>query len=705
MAEALVVGINRYNADQIRDLQFAVDDAHEVSDTFAAAGFNVVKLTDQNASREKIYWELEVGLNQRTVDEDDPVVIYWAGHGMTDSRPVMGRKSGTTAFLLPSDTRIDQPLATALTVPSVWELLDKLRTRRLLAILDTCFSGAFAEGGRGFSLGDRGGAAAVAGDLLKLGGHGRVVICACSGQEVACEDEATGHGLFTNALISVLGQGVGDSKESAPISQLMNAVRDATELATKRQQTPYLYQSAQGSDWSLPLPPSTPYRAPMPGWAFVGTSGGVGKTTLAMVTAELLAEAGNTVMYLDADIAHLGGTSEWCQRAKLDIGRVRTFADHVSEFSRSKLRVTSRELSSSLLDVTPEYLRRHDCGKVLLLPGARASDKLFVFDLVAEIKDRRSNSVCREILSAAFDRGRRMGADCVIVDCGAQFDPLAVNALAAAHHPFIVAAARAGAKDQRDTIVSNCLQVVDNFDRMRVQTVVNRVPSTEALVNHWGTPGYGRPGMGFQYLPFDPELFKDWEEGRPNFELGYDGLSSAWHTILVESDHTACDGLHRSLLPSEWDRFSKWALWIADHPGWVESERTRLRRSLRLAAVAGTTLAAAIVAIALYLGLASDQSTALILLAWIGLGVAAISLLISTLLVRGGIQRRRVLSDVNKHSGTKDDLRNWFTVPVNDSPWWKFWRPSRRAAIEWLHRRVDMSRSADRRFVTSGSPE
>ena len=38
-----------------------------------------------------------------------------------------------------------------------------------------------------------------------------------------------------------------------------------------------------------------------------------------MMTAELLAESGNTVLYLDADIAHHGGTSEWCQRAKVSL--------------------------------------------------------------------------------------------------------------------------------------------------------------------------------------------------------------------------------------------------------------------------------------------------------------------------------------------------------------------------------------------------
>ncbi|MFC4009983.1 protein kinase [Nonomuraea purpurea] len=454
------------------------------------------------------------------------------------------------------------------------------------------------------------------------------------------------------------------------------------------------------------MPRSGKYQTPLPSWAFVGTSGGVGKTTLAMMTAELLAESGNTVLYLDADIAHFGGTSEWCQRARARVGRVRTFADHVAAFSQAQTDMPTRDLSDNLIDVTPDYLRRHDCGRILLLPAARAGDKLFVFELVAEIKDSRSNEVCQEILDAAFERGIRKGATCVVVDCGAQFDPLVVNCLAAAHHPFVVAAARAGAKDQREAILSNCVETVDDFNRMRVETIVNRVPSRDALIRHWGEPGYGRSDMNFHWLPFDRKLFQDWEEGRPNFELGYDDLSQALHEVLVVSDQNSCDGLHRDLLPDEWDRFSKWALWLLSNPGWAEARWNALGRVVHrsYALAAGFFAVWAVGLTSMLVHLFADEPVAgqpaqdpSFLPQWLSVTMVVLFTLcllgnsLAGTLVR---RRRRVLAEVMRHSASADKLRRWFSVPLDDGPWWKVWQSSRRSAIEWLHQQVAAVRAS-----------
>src|SRR5262249_54481483 len=159
---------------------------------------------------------------------------------------------------------------------------------------------------------------------------------------------------------------------------------------------------------------------------------------------------------------------------------------------------------------------------------------------------------------------------------------------------------------QRETILSNCSQIVDEFNPLRAETVVNRAPSREAIVQHWGEPGYGR---GFRWLPFDRRLFQDWEEGRPNFELGYDEPSHAWHDILVASDKNGCHGQHRDLLPTEWDRFSKWALWLVENPGWARTERAALarlvRRSHLFAAGGVAVLGAALASTVLHL-LAAD---------------------------------------------------------------------------------------------------
>ncbi|MFD9892275.1 caspase family protein [Amycolatopsis sp. NPDC059027] len=701
MPNALVIGIDRYAAKRIPALKCAVNDAEVMSRRLVDAGFEVVTLTDDAATRKDISWQLEVGLNDRVPDEDDPVLIYWAGHGMSDLRENADSDEGWSTFLLPFDADIDQPLASAFPVQNVWALLNRLRTRRLLVMLDTCFSGAFAEDDRrGFSLGGRGGSARMTDDFLRMEGHGRVVISACGPNEVARENSRNGHGNFTRSVLSVMERGVDLRNRQVKITTLMADIREEVQRETRGAQTPFLHVASRGADWSVPLPPRAPYQSPVPSWAFVGTSGGVGKTTLAMMTAELLAESGNTVLYLDADIAHHGGTSEWCQRAKIDLGATRTFADHVAMFSRAKTSTRVGQLNDRLLDVTPDYLRRHGCGTIHLLPAARAGDRLFAFDLVAEIKDRRSNETCRRILDAALDRGVRQGATCVVIDCGAQFDPLAVNALTAAHHPFIVAASRAGARDQRETILSNCAQTVDEFNRMRVETVVNRAPSREALVQHWGEPGYGR-GNYYHWLPFDRALFQDWEEGRPNFELGYDELSHSWHEILVASDRNSCDGLHRNLLPSEWDRFSKWALWIINNPGWAETERNALSRMLRRSylLIAGyfVGLGVSLTSMLLHIFAEDPAKDHSFLPQWLAITLVALIGFVLLSNIVGGIllrRRRKVLREVIKYSVSTEELKRWFSIPRSEGAWWKVWKASRRAAIEWLHKRVVAAREA-----------
>ncbi|GAA4232649.1 hypothetical protein GCM10022254_33120 [Actinomadura meridiana] len=730
MPQALVIGIDRYSAPRIRPLTCAVNDALEISKRLESAGFEVVTLTNENATQKAIEGELDGGLDDRTADEDDPVLVYWAGHGLTDLRDAEREWS---TFLLPFDADVERPMSTALAVQHVWALLNRLRTRRLLVLLDTCFSGAFAGDGfgRGFALGDTRGAPALTDDFLKMEGHGRIVVTACGPNQVAREDPKQGHGHFTRALLSVLDRGAADGVRTASVPALTSSLRDEVHRITRNGQTPSLHQSAVGSDWTIPLPPPAPFQPPVPSWAFIGTSGGVGKTTLAMMTAELLAEAGNTVMYLDVDIEHYGGTSEWCQRAGTDIGHTRTFADHVAVQSRAKNRVAARHLTDHLVDVTPEYLRRHECGRILLLPAARASDKVFSFELVAEIKDRRSNAICRQVLDAAFERGMRQGATCIVIDCGAQFDPLVVNAFAAAHHPFVVAAARAGAREKREAMLTNSTHTVPEFNRMRVETVVNRAPSREALVQHWGNPDFSSPGTAFHWLPFDRRLFQDWEEGRPNFELGYDELTHAWHEILVASDRMSCEGLHRDLLPSEWDRFSKWALWIVNTPGWAATELMTMRRNLLRSRLAAGFFAAMLAVCCA--GLApmffGDSEKApetghaptpgeaahpanppdtggdpwmLPSWLWMTFGVAAGLLTVTYLLMsRGFRRRRRVVEDVVKHSVSITELKAWFSAPSNEAPWWKIWAPNRRAAIEWLHKRVMATRDAE---LPSGRP-
>ncbi|PZG16400.1 hypothetical protein [Nonomuraea aridisoli] len=74
-------------------------------------------------------------------------------------------------------------------------------------------------------------------------------------------------------------------------------------------------------------------------------------------------------------------------------------------------------------------------------------------------------------------------------------------------------------------------------------------------------------------------------------------------------------------------------------------------------------------------------------------GVSGLCLLVNgvrRLLMR---RRRSVLDDVIRHSTSREALKGWFSVPLDEGRWWHVWRSSRRAAIQWLHGRVAAART------------
>ncbi len=705
MHQALVIGVDRYSRQPNTNLQCAARDAEAVSKRFAEAGFNVVSLVNEDATLEQIIRALETDLNARITEENEIVAVYWAGHGYSVPES-LGSDSGWGTFLLPSDGIVTKPIESALPVSTLWALLSQLRTRRLVVFLDTCFSGAAAGDGRTLPFpgantrGEVEMAPLTSGFIRSIGGEGRVVICACGPREVAREDtHGSRHGFFTKVLLDALDGQVPDpdNVDGVRISLLSDYIRTQVPRRTGLKQTPYVHHTSSGQDFVFPTPPRMrAEKMPVPTWSFAGTAGGVGKTTLAMLTAELLAEAGHNVLYLDIDIAHMGGTNSWLQRAGAQVARSKTFADHVADHTQNQAQnpalaaITSGPLSARPIDVTPAYLRRNHCGRILLIGAVRPTEPVFAFALIASIANDRSNDDCRQILDDCLARGFNYGIDCMVIDCSAQFDNVSVNAMHAAHHPFIVGTAVAGSKQIRDNMLANCRQLVPEFDWLSVQTVVNRVPSTAALNYHWG-----ELNRGYRYLENDPQLFIDWHLGRPNFELGYDDLSKIWHEILVESDRMACSGLHRNFLPQEWDRFSKWALWVSDHPDWP-SERARVLRGpfIRRLTAAVSLVAAFVVCTGLlvYGNLSGQNSSALNGALAIGDLLAAPFGFYFGLAASSYRRRLRLLRHMASHGSDRAWLYDWFTAKVPEAPWWHIWRRSRRATIKWFHDQVDQAR-------------
>jgi ABC-type branched-subunit amino acid transport system substrate-binding protein len=128
---------------------------------------------------------------------DDLLLLYFSCHGVLDPR---GR-----LYFVAANTRKDRLDSTGISARWVKEQMDHSRSRRIVLLLDCCYSGAFTGGLTRRSAGT--------GDILEqLGGHGRVVITASDKMEYAYESR------FTNAVVRGLETGAADLDGNGQVS-------------------------------------------------------------------------------------------------------------------------------------------------------------------------------------------------------------------------------------------------------------------------------------------------------------------------------------------------------------------------------------------------------------------------------------------------------------------------------------------------------
>lgn len=133
---ALVIGINDYPTG-LPKLKTAVHDAVAVDQVLRERyGLITTLLTDGKATHDAI---LQALIDyQGSVDENDSVLIYYAGHGFSDEK-------ANKAYWLPADANsslsVHHIIADELT-----EDLRNLRARHVLVISDSCYSGGLSRG-------------------------------------------------------------------------------------------------------------------------------------------------------------------------------------------------------------------------------------------------------------------------------------------------------------------------------------------------------------------------------------------------------------------------------------------------------------------------------------------------------------------------------------------------------------------------------
>jgi uncharacterized caspase-like protein len=257
---AFVVGIDRY--EDIRALQTAVHDARTIAQVLQTVHHVTVEhsIFDEHATRARIL----DGLRALAADvpEDTRAIVYLACHGALAARKTVAGEASTEpdpirdGYVLPVEADRNNP-DTWIPMSEIVGILDGMRCRHLLVILDCCFAGAFQFAGRDVQLTsppvyrerferytrER------ASRVLTSAAYDEEALDIVAGRTVGRRDAETAraHSPFAEALLEALsgaGDQNGDGIITAPelLMHVENAFLQLEERTKRPQQRPQLWK-------------------------------------------------------------------------------------------------------------------------------------------------------------------------------------------------------------------------------------------------------------------------------------------------------------------------------------------------------------------------------------------------------------------------------------------------------------------------------
>jgi hypothetical protein len=222
---AIVIGINKY--DVCPPLEYAVSDAQAVAKTLRAIGFDeVIEILDKEATRERILTVLGFDL-PKNVGPEDRVLIFFAGHGQTESLPD-GKEQG---YIIPVDGDISNYFTTAISMQQVREISERIPAKHILYVMDACYSGQGFT--RAFGV-----EPAINGYIQKITSMRSVQMITAGGKKEQVV-ELEGHGLFTQYFLRGLeGEADRDNDKVVTASELGAYLMPQVSRASGNLQTP-----------------------------------------------------------------------------------------------------------------------------------------------------------------------------------------------------------------------------------------------------------------------------------------------------------------------------------------------------------------------------------------------------------------------------------------------------------------------------------
>ncbi len=230
----VAIGIDRYRSKGFNRLHNAVSDARGAVKAFTDVGFAKRELVlDEDATKQTL--ERLVQDDLRTLDQDDSLVLFYAGHGFTEDRQVGGGGSKNCGYLLPVDAEPNKT-SSWLSLNSWLREINDLPPRHILIILDACHSGIALDPQliwrtRGPRLPDPV-------ERLRERRSRRIITSAHGDQQALDSGPTPGHSLFTGCLIEALTGGVGQEHGFATTSSISVYVQHRVATWAGSRQTP-----------------------------------------------------------------------------------------------------------------------------------------------------------------------------------------------------------------------------------------------------------------------------------------------------------------------------------------------------------------------------------------------------------------------------------------------------------------------------------
>ena len=229
---ALLIGINKYHNET--HLNYAVADAERMhrllTEKLDFPADNVFMLLDEEATLINIKKEMKK--LYEVANDSDRVLIYFAGHGITEPLP----KGGEEGYLIPIEGDKNDLYTTALPMSEMKRISKRVSAKDMLFLMDACYSGLMGVGNRGLSLDE---SANISLRKIAAGGS-RTVITAGRKGEIAQESAEWGHSPFVKNLVSGLEKGMADFNDDNYITarELGMYLTNQVTADTDNKQTP-----------------------------------------------------------------------------------------------------------------------------------------------------------------------------------------------------------------------------------------------------------------------------------------------------------------------------------------------------------------------------------------------------------------------------------------------------------------------------------